>query len=180
MTVNTIQDSKKGFLHIYTGEGKGKTTAALGLALRAMGAGWRVFFAQFLKHGDFSEIKALKRFHEQCTVRQYGTGRFIRGKPTESDIKQAQEGLKEILKTAQTHAYHIYILDEINVAVHFGLLSLNDVMMFLEQMPKDVEIIMTGRWAPKELIEQADLVTEMNCLAHYYEQGVSAREGIEK
>lgn len=180
MTETPTQKGKKGFLHIYTGEGKGKTTAALGLMLRAIGAGWRVFFAQFLKHGDFSEIKALRRFEDQCTLRQYGTGRFIRGKPTENDIKQAKDGLKEILKIAQTHAYDLYILDEINVAVHFGLLSLNEVLYFLEQMPKDVEIIMTGRWAHKELIERADLVTEMNCLAHYYEQGVPAREGIEK
>lgn len=180
MNTTQTENSKKGFLHIYTGEGKGKTTAALGLTLRAIGAGWRVFFAQFLKHGDFSEIKALRHFESQCTLRQYGTGRFIRGKPTESDIKQAKEGLKEILKTAQTHAYDLYVLDEINVAIHFGLLSLNDVMIFLEQMPKDVEIVMTGRWASKELMERADLITEMNCLAHYYEQGIPAREGIEK
>jgi cob(I)alamin adenosyltransferase len=175
-----LKNSKKGFLHIYTGEGKGKTTAALGLALRAMGAGWRVFFAQFLKQGAFSEIKALKHFEGQCTVRQYGTGRFIRGKPTASDIKQAQEGLQEILKTAQTQAYDLYILDEINVAIHFGLLTLNDILLFLEQMPTNVEIVMTGRWAQKELMERADVVTEMKCLAHYYEQGVTAREGIEK
>lgn len=180
MTRKDNKNTKKGFLHIYTGEGKGKTTAALGLALRAIGAGWRVFFAQFLKQGRFNEIKALEHFDNQCTIRQYGTGRFVRGKPTPTDIQQAQAGLKEILETAKNDGYDLYILDEINVAIHFGLIPLDDVLYFIENMPQHVEIVMTGRWAPKALIERADLVTEMNCLAHYYEQGVMAREGIEK
>ena len=168
------------FIHVYTGDGKGKTTASLGLILRAVGAGWRILLGQFLKHGEFSEIKALKKLGEQVTIRQYGSGRFIKGRPSEKEIELALAGLSEIMQVMEEGKYDLIVLDEINVAVHFGLIPLKSLMSLLERRPQDVELILTGRWAPKEIIERADLVTEVRMIKHYFSKGVPAREGIEK
>jgi cob(I)alamin adenosyltransferase len=168
------------YIHVYTGDGKGKTTAALGLTLRAVGAGWRVLFTQFLKHGEFSEIKALKKFGDQVTIRQYGSGRFIRGEPSREEIETARTGLSEIMQVMEEGKYDLIVLDEINVAVHFGLIPVESVINLLERRPQDVELVLTGRWAPKEIIERADLVTEARMIKHYLSKGVKAREGIEK
>ena len=168
------------YIHVYTGNGKGKTTAALGLTLRAVGAGWRVLFAQFLKHGEFSEIRALKKFGEQVTIRQYGSGRFIKGRPTKKDMEMALSGLSEIMQVMKEGKYDLIVLDEINISVHFGLIPLEGVISLLEKRPQDVELILTGRWAPKEITERADLVTEARMIKHYFSKGVRAREGIEK
>ena len=168
------------YVHVYTGDGKGKTTAALGLTLRAVGAGWRVLFAQFLKHGEFSEIKALKKFGDQVTIRQYGSGRFTKGRPSEKEMEMARAGLSEIMQVMEEGRYDLIVLDEINVAVHFGLIPLKGVIHFLEKRPKDVELVLTGKWAPKEIMERADLVTEARMIKHYFSKGVRAREGIEK
>jgi len=171
---------KARYIHIYTGDGKGKTTAALGLVLRAVGAGWRVLFAQFLKHGEYNEIKALKRLGGQVTIRQYGSGRFIRGGPSREEIKTARAGLGEIIQVMKEGKYDLIVLDEINVAVHFGLIPLESVVGLLEARPQDVELVLTGRWAPEEIVERADLVTEARMIKHYFSKGVRAREGIEK
>ena len=168
------------YIHVYTGDGKGKTTAALGLTLRAVGAGWRVLFAQFLKHGEFSEIKALKKLGDQVTIRQYGSGRFTKGRPSEKEMEMARAGLSEIMQVMEEGRYDLIVLDEINVAVHFGLIPLKGVIHFLEKRPKDVELVLTGKWAPKEIMERADLVTEARMIKHYFSKGVRAREGIEK
>ncbi|OEU78712.1 MAG: cob(I)yrinic acid a,c-diamide adenosyltransferase [Desulfobacterales bacterium S5133MH4] len=168
------------YIHVYTGDGKGKTTAALGLTLRAVGAGWKVLFAQFLKHGEYNEIKALKKLGEQVTIRQYGSGRFIRGEPSREEIEMARVGLSEIMQVMEEGRYDLIVLDEINVAVHFVLIPLKSVMSLLERRPQDVELILTGRWAPKEIMERADLVTEVRMIKHYFSKGVQAREGIEK
>ena len=168
------------YIHVYTGDGKGKTTASLGLILRAVGAGWRILLGQFLKHGEFSEIKALKKLGEQVTIRQYGSGRFIKGRPSEKEIELALAGLSEIMQVMEEGKYDLIVLDEINVAVHFGLIPLKSLMSLLERRPQDVELILTGRWAPKEIIERADLVTEVRMIKHYFSKGVPAREGIEK
>ncbi len=168
------------YIHVYTGDGKGKTTAALGLTLRAVGAGWRVLFAQFLKHGEFSEIKALKKLGDQVTIRQYGSGRFTKGRPSEKEIEMARAGLSEIMQVMEEGRYDLIVLDEINVAVHFGLIPLEGVISLLEKRPQDVELVLTGRWAPKEITERADLVTEARMIKHYFSKGVRAREGIEK
>jgi len=168
------------YIHVYTGDGKGKTTAVLGLTLRAAGAGWRVLFAQFLKHGEFSEIKALKKLGEQVTIRQYGSGRFLKGRPSEKEKEMALAGLSEIMQVMEEGKYDLIVLDEINVAVHFGLIPLKSVMSLLEKRPQDVELILTGRWASKEIMERADLVTEVRMIKHYFSKGVPAREGIEK
>ncbi|PXF55222.1 MAG: cob(I)yrinic acid a,c-diamide adenosyltransferase [Deltaproteobacteria bacterium] len=168
------------YVHVYTGDGKGKTTAALGLVLRAVGAGWRVLFAQFLKHGEFSEIKALKKLGDQVTIRQYGSGRFIRGEPSEKEMEMARAGLSEIMQVMEEGKYDLIVLDEINVAVHFGVISLEGVISLLEKRHQDVELILTGKWATKEIMERADLVTEARMIKHYFSKGVRAREGIEK
>ncbi len=168
------------YIHVYTGDGKGKTTAALGLTLRAVGAGWRVLFAQFLKHGEFSEIKALKRLGDHVTVCQYGSGRFIKGRASEKEIEMARAGLSEIMQAMEEGKYDLIVLDEINVAVHFGLVPLESVISLLERRPQDVELIFTGRWAPKKIMERADLITEARMIKHYFSKGVRAREGIEK
>ncbi len=171
---------KARYIHVYTGDGKGKTTAALGLTLRAVGAGWRVLFGQFLKHGEYNEIRALKKLGDQVTIRQYGSGRFTKGRPSEKEIEMARAGLSEIMQVMEEGRYDLIVLDEINVAVHFGLIPLEDVISLLEKRPKDVELVLTGRWAPKEITERADLVTEARMIKHYFNKGVRAREGIEK
>jgi len=168
------------YIHVYTGDGKGKTTAALGLVLRAVGAGWRVLFTQFLKHGEFSEIKALKKFGDQVTVRQYGLGRFIKGRPSEKEMEMARTGLSEIMQVMEEGKYDLIVLDEINVAIHFGLIPLEGIISLLEKRPQNIELVLTGRWAPKEITERADLVTEARMIKHYFSKGVTAREGIEK
>ncbi|MDL1957937.1 MAG: cob(I)yrinic acid a,c-diamide adenosyltransferase [Deltaproteobacteria bacterium] len=175
------------FIHVYTGDGKGKTTAALGLTLRAVGAGWKVLFAQFLKHGEYNEIKALKRLGGQVTIRQYGSGRFItchgdrpKERPSEKEIEMARAGLSEIMQVMEEGRYDLIVLDEINVAVHFGLIPVESVINLLERRPQDVELVFTGRWAPKEITERADLVTEVQMIKHYLSKGVKARNGIEK
>ncbi len=170
----------RGYVHVYTGEGKGKTTAALGLTMRALGAGLRVLFAQFMKQGEFSEIKALRRFGDQVSIRQFGSGRFVRGKPVREDIERASMGFKEVKKALHGGEFELIVLDEINVAVHFKVLQLSDVLSLIEDRPEGCEIVLTGRWADAGLIDRADVVTEMVKLRHYYAKGVKARTGIEK
>lgn len=170
----------KGYLQVYTGNGKGKTTAALGLALRAAGAGLNVYIGQFIKQGEYSEIKALQRFADRITIRQYGLGRFIRGKPGKEDIASAGNGLQIAGKEMLSGAYDIVILEEANVAVTCGLFSLQDLLGVVADRPDSVELVITGRGAAAELIETADLVTEMKEIKHYYNAGVTARVGIEK
>jgi cob(I)alamin adenosyltransferase len=171
---------KKGYIQVYTGNGKGKTTAAIGLSIRAAGAGLKVFIAQFIKMGDYSEIKALKRFDDLITVRQFGLGRFIKGRPTPADIKAAQEGLVIVKQHLSEETYDLVIMEEGNVAVKCGLLSLQDLLDVIRIRPGTVELVITGRDAAPEVIAEADLVTEMQEIKHYYKDGVKARLGIEK
>jgi cob(I)alamin adenosyltransferase len=170
----------KGYVHIYTGEGKGKTTAALGLALRAAGAGLRIYVCQFMKRGDYSEIKALERYSELITIKQFGTGKFIREKPSQQDVAAAQEAISEIRRIFSSGSYDVVIMDEANVALHLGLISMDDIKDLIRVKPDHMELILTGRNAPQELMEIADLVTEMKLIKHYFRDGVQARTGIEK
>jgi cob(I)alamin adenosyltransferase len=170
----------KGYVQIYTGDGKGKTTAALGLALRAAGAGLKVFIAQFIKSGDYSEIRAIKRFSDLITVEQYGRGRFIEGKPSIEDIRAGADGLERLKIIFTSGGYDVVIIDEGNIAVKYGLLALRDLLGLIETKPDDVELVITGRDADPKVIEKADLVSEMKEIKHYYRKGVSARVGIEK
>jgi len=170
----------KGYIHVYTGDGKGKTTAALGLALRAAGAGLKVFIAQFMKLGDYSEIKALERFGDGVTVEQYGLGRFIRGNPDPADIDAARKGIVRVREIFAAGRHQVVILDEANVAAACGLFSPVDLLELVNAKPDEVEVILTGRNAAPEILARADLVTEMKMVKHYYQAGVAARVGIEK
>jgi cob(I)alamin adenosyltransferase len=170
----------KGYIQVYTGNGKGKTTAALGLAIRAAGAGLKVFIAQFIKMGEYSEIKALKRFKDLITVEQFGTGRFIKSKPSALDIEAARKGVEKIKATFTSGQHNVVIMEEANVAAKLGLLSVEDILEIMVEKPKDVELVITGRGADSRIIEKADLVTEMKEVKHYFQKGVKARIGIEK
>jgi cob(I)alamin adenosyltransferase len=173
------QRLSKGYVHIYTGDGKGKTTAALGLALRAAGHGMRTYIGQFMKGHPYGELEALVG-HPAITIEQYGDTHFIRREEmTTEHVAQAYCGLERAREAMHSNRYDLVVLDEINVAIWFGLVSVEDVLALLESRPLNVELILTGRGAPQRLIDRADLVTEMQELKHYYQQGVTAREGIE-
>lgn len=169
---------EKGYIQVYTGNGKGKTTAALGLSVRAVCAGKKVYFGQFIKGMDYSELKAVE-FLPNFTIEQYGRDCFIFNNPTEEDIRIACLGLKKIEKILQDQIHDLVVLDELNIALHYKLFSLEDVMEVLASRNRNKEIIITGRYAADEIIEMADLVTEMKEIKHYYKQGVKARKGIE-
>jgi len=170
---------QKGFVHLYTGNGKGKTTAALGLALRAAGAGLRVYIAQFLKKGDFSELTALRKFGKAITIRQFGTGKFVTGTPSETIRLMTLEGIKAAKAAVCNGKFDIVVLDEICCAIDLKIIQLNQLLNVLLEKPGGVEIILTGRNAPRKLIAMADLVTEMRVVKHYFDCGVKARKGIE-
>nr|WP_022670357.1 cob(I)yrinic acid a,c-diamide adenosyltransferase [Hippea alviniae] len=169
----------KGYVQIYTGNGKGKTTAAIGLAIRAAGAGYKVLFAQFVKGLPYSEHKALEKF-DNITVKQFGREGFIHSKPTEEDIKKAKEGYEFVKNALKNNEYDVIIMDEANIAVFFNLFSDDDLIKLIEEKPSNTELVITGRYATDKLIEKADLVTEMREIKHYYQKGVQARVGIEK
>jgi cob(I)alamin adenosyltransferase len=170
----------KGYVQVYAGDGKGKTTAALGLALRASGHGLCTYIGQFMKGQHYGELEAL-RDHPHITIEQYGDIRCIRREEvTPEHIAQAHRGLERAREAMLSGRYDIVVLDEINVTIWFGLLAVEEVLALLDQRPEHVEVILTGRRAPQELIERADLVTEMREVKHYYQQGVMARMGIER
>jgi cob(I)alamin adenosyltransferase len=170
----------KGYVQVYTGNGKGKTTAAIGLAVRALGAGWRVFFAQFLKTATYSEHQALEGFSHLLTVKAYGRGVYIQGEPEDEDRRLAQAGIKEVGVIVTSDRYRLVVLDEVNVAVHYGLISVDQLLDLIHQRAEGVELVFTGRYAHPRLLDRADLVTEMQELKHYFQQGVKARVGVEK
>lgn len=170
---------RKGYIQVYTGNGKGKTTASLGLALRAAGAGMKVFIGQFIKEEECSEHKALARFSDLIEVKRLGLG-LIPGKPTQADTKAAAEALRTVEEALLSKRYDLVILDEINVAASLGLVSVDDVLRLVGEKPLDVELVLTGRSADERVIAAADLVTEMRDVKHYYDKGVKARRGIEK
>lgn len=170
----------KGYIQVYTGNGKGKTTAALGLAVRALGAGKKVFIGQFAKSKHYSEIETIDKLLKNITLKQYGMGCFIFEKPKEEDILAAQKGLKEVIEVILSDDYDIIILDEANIAVYYNLFTAEELIQAINQKSEKTEIIITGRYACQEIIDRADLVTEMKEVKHYYQQGVQARLGIEK
>ena len=170
----------KGYVHVLTGNGKGKTTASLGLAIRAAGAGLKVFFGQFIKKREYSEIKALRRFDDLITVEQFGLGRFTRKNPKPEDIKSARMGLDRVKQVMAANSYDVMILDEANVAVKFGLIAIQDLLGLIVNKPFEMELVITGRYAATRIMEIADMVTEMVAHKHYYHKGVRARAGIDK
>ncbi len=168
-----------GLVHIYTGNGKGKTTAAFGLAIRAAGNGYKTFIGQFLKGVKYGELEIEKFTKGLVQVKQFGKKTFVH-QITDEDIALAKKGFEECKNAVFSGNYQIVVLDEINVALYFKLIELKDVVELLKSRPEGVEIVLTGRYAPKELIEIADLVTEMKEIKHYYQKGIEAREGIER
>jgi len=169
----------KGYIQVYTGNGKGKTTAAFGLALRAAGSGRKVFIAQFVKGRQYSETEALNRSFPDITVRQYGRGCFIVKEPVEEDVKAARKGLAEVERIILEGKYEMIVLDEACIAIYYNLFNTDELIEILKKKKKETEIIITGRYAPHELIDLADLVTEMKEVKHYYGKGIKARKGIE-
>ena len=170
----------KGYVQVYTGNGKGKTTAAFGLALRAAGAGLKVFIAQFVKGMKYSELESIKKLDDMITIKQYGSGWFIQKKINQKDINLAQNGLKEVQNIINSGNYQLVILDEANIATHFKLFSPKELLELINSKPDHVELIITGRYADPLIIDNADLVTEMHEIKHYYHKGIKARLGIEK
>lgn len=171
-------DKRVGLVQVYTGDGKGKTTAALGLALRAAGYGLKTYIGQFLKGRPTGERKAARLLEPYVTIEQFGEVSFV----ARGDARQAalvRQGLQRVLRILAGGEYDIVIVEEINVALDLELISLEEVLTLLKERPSETELILTGRGAPRELIAQADLVTEMVAIKHPFAQGIKAREGIE-
>lgn len=165
-------------IQVYTGDGKGKTTAALGLALRAAGAGLKVYIGQFIKGKYYSELKTLKKI-KNIKVEQFGRGCFIKKSPTQEDRELAQNGLEKVKKIIAKRIYDVVILDEINIALKLKLLELKEVVGLIKKAPKNIELILTGRNALAAILKLANLVTEMKEIKHYFRKGIAARKGIE-
>lgn len=171
-------ENSKGYIQLYTGNGKGKTTAAIGAAIRAAGTGKTVFIAQFVKGMPYSELSSLKLI-PHIKIKQFGLDCFIIKKPTQKDLDAAQKGIEEVSQIIRKNSYDMVILDEICIALHYKLIQTEVLYELLEEKPDNMEVILTGRYAPKELIKKADLVTEMREKKHYYNKGIQARKGIE-
>lgn len=169
---------KKGYLQVYTGAGKGKTTAAFGTAMRSVLHKKRVFFAQFIKKSGTAELLVPEHF-PNFVIEQFGEGRFIGNKPSEEDVMLAGKGLRRCAEVLSSGEFDLVVMDEVNVAVYYGLLDIEEVIAAVKSRAPGTEVICTGRHAREELIEAADLVTEMKKIKHYFDGGVPAREGIE-
>lgn len=191
-----------GATHVYTGDGKGKTTAALGLAMRAVGWGLRVLMIQFMKQWGYGEHRAALRLAPELEIVQVGAPYFVAeegeldprvleeisgdvrvfppGSPPEELVQQAERGMLLAERALESGSTDVLILDEINMAAHFGLVPLQRVLSLIRSRPRGVELILTGRRAPQEIIDAADLVTEMGEIKHYWSQGLHARRGIEE
>ena len=169
-----------GLLQVYTGDGKGKTTASLGLALRAIGHGMKVCMLQFMKNSDiYGEVRLGDKM-PGLTIIPVGRHDFVNlKKPEEIDIQPARAGWEMAKRIINSRKYDIVILDEINVAISCGLLVENTIVEFLSQPHDGTEIVATGCWAPQALLDIADLVTEMKNIRHPYSQGIDSREGID-
>jgi len=178
MTTNLLG---KGYVQVYTGNGKGKTTAALGLAFRAAGHGLKTYIGQFMKGEHYGELEAAKLMQPYIVFEQYGKPGWIhvQNPPKKEDVQLAQEGLRKAKAAMLSGEYDIIVFDEINTAHYFHLVSLDDMLDLVASKPDGVEIIFTGRYAPQGLIAKADLVTKMVEERHYYQEGIQAREGIE-
>ncbi len=172
----------KGYVQVYTGNCKGKTTAALGLAFRAMGHGLRTYIGQFMKGQKYGELDAARMVSPYITIEQFGREECIRMKapPNPEDVDRARSGLHKVATQMISGNYSIVVFDEILTARHFGLVSTDDILALLARKPDGVELILTGRYAPPEIVAAADLVTEMVEVKHYYRKGVLARAGIER
>lgn len=165
---------------VLTGEGKGKTTSALGQALRAVGQGFTVYMIQFMKGRKYGEVLAAEQYLPHMTVEQFGLDSFVmRDNPAPVDIELARKGLERAQAIVASNAYDMVILDEINVALDFKLLPLGDVLDLIRNKPTGLTLILTGRYAPPEIVENADMVSEVKEIKHHYAAGIKDRAGIE-
>ncbi len=174
---------RKGYIQVYTGDGKGKTTAAIGLAIRAAGRGKKSYIAQFMKKGEYGELIAIRKYLSQyINIQQFGLPDFhFKGDPvTDKERKAALEGLDAVKSVLKSGEYDIIILDEINILLNFKIIDIGLVLEILDDKPDDIELILTGRNAPEEILKRAHLITDMKNVKHYYDKQVSARLGIEK
>lgn len=173
--------SSAGMVQVYTGNGKGKTTAALGLAMRAIGQGLKVHMIQFMKGNiEYGELKTARRLAPDFIITQMGRETFVdHDNPDEIDRQWAQKGMQLARELLKDSSLNVLILDEINVAIDFKLVTKDDVLMLIRGKPKGLELILTGRYAPVEIVKEADLVTEMLEIKHYYHKGVESRRGFE-
>jgi cob(I)alamin adenosyltransferase len=171
---------EQGLVQIYTGDGKGKTTAAIGLAMRAIGKGFKVYMVQFLKGRPYGEVETAKMLPDSFTLVQSGLDSFVKkGEPTAEDLELAHRGLELARQAIMSGEYDIVILDEVNVAIELEVLTVDEVLPLIDERPKTVELVLTGRYAPTEFCDRADLITEMKNVRHCYDAGVPLREGIE-
>jgi cob(I)alamin adenosyltransferase len=170
----------ENMIQIYTGNGKGKTTAALGLAVRAAGHGLNVLMIQFMKGKiNYGELEAVKNI-TGITIEQFGRPDFVNPEnPDAEDIRLAQEGLKRAEEAIMSKRYDLVILDEINVAVNFGLIRAKEVIDVMQRKPENTELILTGRYMPDEFAQYADLITECREIKHYFKKGITARPGFD-
>ena len=174
--------SFKGLVQVYTGNGKGKTTAALGLALRAAGHRFKVLMIQFLKGGiAYGELQSAKKLDPYLTIVPMGRENFVnKQKPDPIDVRLSQKAWELAQRSVHSREYHLVILDEINVAVEYGMVPLKELLALMKNKPGDVELVLTGRWARSAVLRRADLVTEMKEIKHYYKKGIDSRMGIER
>lgn len=176
--------SELGYIQVYTGDGKGKTTAALGLTMRALGRGWKVLIVMFTKGGDnYGELYAFKNhpdFGKQLEIIPAGLNRIIYSyNVNDQDKLEITNGWEIVKKEAQTGNYNMIVMDEANIAIDLGLIDLDDMLNFLKNKPRELEIVLTGRRAHPKIVELAHLVSEIRPVKHYWDIGVQAREGIE-
>jgi cob(I)alamin adenosyltransferase len=186
---------ERGLIHVYTGDGKGKTTAALGLALRAAGCGFCTYVCQFLKGQEYGELEAARWLNESApamgqrppiTIERFGRPTFVHVSAdgtgttaTKEDVRLAREGLAAARRAMEGDQYELVVLDEINVALYFQLLTVQEVLEIIDAKPEGVELVLTGRRVPDEILARADYITEMREVRHPYQQGIQARRGIE-
>ena len=172
---------ERGFTQIYTGNGKGKTTAALGQAVRAAGNGFRSYILMLMKEFPYNEVFALSALKDFITIEQVGKDDYVYRKelPPQEEKMKAASALERAKEKMLRGNYELIILDEVLVATYFGLITVDDILLLINEKPFDVELILTGRYCPKEIIDKADLVTEMKEVKHYYQKGILARRGIE-
>ena len=172
---------EQGFVQIYTGNGKGKSTAAIGQAVRAAGIGLKTYIVQFMKEFPYNELKSLKFLSEWITIEQFGGDEFVYKNelPGSKELAKARSGLEAATEKMLSGRYDLIILDESIVAIYFKLIKTEDLIEIINKKPNNIELILTGRYCPRELIELADLVTEMEEVKHYYQKGIKSRMGIE-
>jgi cob(I)alamin adenosyltransferase len=173
-------DKRRGLIQVYTGHGKGKTTAALGQAMRAVGQGLLVYIVQFMKGWPYYGELDTVAHHPNITLKQFGRPDYVNKEhPEPVDVRMAQQAMEHSAEIVKSGQYDLVILDEINVALEWNLIELDDVISLLETKPDEVELILTGRYADPEVIARADLATEMREIKHPYQKGIVSRKGIE-